>query len=646
MNGSEHSGRDAIIADRYQVLRLLGEGGMGRVVAARNVLTGREVALKIARLSVLANGDNHARFLREARAASMLAHRHVIDVLDVVIAPDGAPVIVMELLRGQTLAGLLRARGSLTLAETAYCLAPILGALDHVHRAGLVHRDVKPANIFLAREADGALVPKLLDFGIAKVLLDNSFHAAPGRTSTGTMLGTPYYMAPEQVSGQSDVDKRADVWAAGAVVYECLTGRRPFTGDNFGQVFSAILLHTPPPLGESGGDVPVELADAVTAALTRDRAQRLDDVAPLRAALAAHVVTPTGAPDAPTPGIPDVVDQRDRGFAPAQQLAFAATVTPIDPSVGAPVGAPVGSRPDSRHAPPVSPDRDQVVEFCQAPDGVRIAYASVGQGLPLVVIPHWLSHLELSWRSPIWRPWLMEAARENRVIHHDQRGTGLSDWRVGDIGPDAWLRDLEAVVDAAGIGRFALFGLSQGAVTAVSYAARHPDRVSHLIVHGGFCQGWRRRGLGDDGLASAYDLLAFTRDGWGRDDPEYRERVVALYLPEGNDDDLDWFNRLQRATISADNAHRYMSAFGDLDIVADLAEVRAPTLVLHARNDSLIPIGEGAELAAGIRHSRFVELDSHNHILLAREPAWQTMWAEVRAFLSAAHGGEGATLER
>ena len=278
-----------IIAERYVTVTLLGRGGMGAIYEATNLVTGRGVALKIPRAELVSSAVFRARFLREARAASVLSHPNVIDVLDVVVHGDQTPVIVMELLRGQSLAELLATNGRLSLAEAATHLVPILDALGLAHERGIVHRDFKPENIFLAEEPGGGTTPKLLDFGIAKLAPGSDVAPEAAGTATGAMLGTPYYMAPEQVSGVRDIDARADVWAAGAVVYECLAGRRIFSGENFGQIFVAIVQTSPPALETLIEGLPSPVTAAVHAALTRDRAERPAGVRGLIDALAPHV---------------------------------------------------------------------------------------------------------------------------------------------------------------------------------------------------------------------------------------------------------------------------------------------------------------------------------------------------------------------
>lgn len=284
----------------------------------------------------------------------------------------------------------------------------------------------------------------------------------------------------------------------------------------------------------------------------------------------------------------------------------------------------------------------QKIRFCTATDGTRIAYATTGKGPPLVRAAHWLSHLEFDCTSPVWRPWLVELARENTLVRYDERACGLSDWTVDDISFEAWFADFETVVSAAGLGRFAVFGMSQGAAVAIAYAVRHPERVSHLVLMGGFARGRGRRGHPQEAeeLRVEQDLV---RLGWGRENFAFRRHFTSQFLPEGTLEQIRAFDDLQRASASAENAARILAVGSAIDVVSLLPQVRVPTLVLHARGDARIPFEEGRLLAGTIPGARFVPLDSRNHILLEGEPAWHVFWDEVHAFLRT---GQAAGTER
>ena len=275
----------------------------------------------------------------------------------------------------------------------------------------------------------------------------------------------------------------------------------------------------------------------------------------------------------------------------------------------------------------------QQIRFCKTTDGVRLAYATVGAGRPLVKAANWLSHLEYDWRSPVWRPLFERLARNRRLVRYDERGCGLSDWEVEEFSLDAWVRDLEAVVDAAGLKRFPLFGISQGGPIAIAYTVRHPERVSRLVLHGTYASGHRKRDAGPAHVEEHRVLIDLMRVGWGRETPAFRQVFTSLFIPGGSPDQLRWFNDLQRESTSPENAARMVSAFGDLDVRDVAPKVHVPTVVLHSRGDQRIPFEEGRKLATLIPDARFVPLESRNHLLLDGEPAFAQFVSEVEAFL-------------
>ena len=280
----------------------------------------------------------------------------------------------------------------------------------------------------------------------------------------------------------------------------------------------------------------------------------------------------------------------------------------------------------------------QSLSFATVGDGVRIAYASVGEGPPLVKVPNWLNHLELDWDAPVWAPLFHDLARDHRFIRYDGRGNGMSDRDVVDISFDGFVRDLEAVVDAAGLDRFPLLGISQGSAIAIEYAARHPERVSHLILWGGFASGWRVTGT-PDVRKEREAILTLVRQGWGRSDPAYRKLVTWKFMPGASAEELDWFDVFQREAVSAENAVRFANVFADIDVRHRLAGVSVPTLVMHGRGDRNVRLAIGSALAAAIPGAEFVTLDTDNHMLLGREPASAAFVAHVRQFLTEKRGG-------
>jgi pimeloyl-ACP methyl ester carboxylesterase/DNA-binding CsgD family transcriptional regulator len=273
---------------------------------------------------------------------------------------------------------------------------------------------------------------------------------------------------------------------------------------------------------------------------------------------------------------------------------------------------------------------EQQIRFCAAHDGVRLAYASHGRGPPIVKAPNWLTHLEFDWKSPLWRPWLEALGETNQVIRYDERGTGLSDWEVEDFSLDGWVADLEAVVDAAAVERFTLLGLSQGAQIAIAYAVRHPERVSHLVVCGGYLGG-NELTTTERERSDALDSLI--RIGWGQANPVFRHVFTTLLVPDATPEVMDWVDELQRISTSPENALRFRKAFHSIDVTELAPRLRAPTIVFHARDDQMIPFADGRRLAAAVPNARFVPLDGRNHVFLTEEPAWQTFLAELRSFL-------------
>jgi DNA-binding SARP family transcriptional activator/pimeloyl-ACP methyl ester carboxylesterase len=298
-------------------------------------------------------------------------------------------------------------------------------------------------------------------------------------------------------------------------------------------------------------------------------------------------------------------------------------------------GAPKKPAPPPKPGPAPEPATQlrQEIRFCTASHGVRIAYATSGKGPPLVKTANWMNHLEFDWESPIWRHVFRALSQDNTFIRYDSRGNGLSDWSVENLSLDAWVDDLKSVVDAAGLERFPLFAISQGCGIAIEFAVRWPERVSKLILLGGYARGWRTRGE-TDFAKQTEALITLTRSGWGRDNPAYRQVFTSLFMPGATPEQMDWFNELQRITTSPDNAAEILSAHGNIDISHRLGEVRAPTLVIHARGDARVPYANGRELAMGIRGAKFVTLESQNHLILEQEPAWPRMLAEIRQFLA------------
>jgi pimeloyl-ACP methyl ester carboxylesterase len=246
---------------------------------------------------------------------------------------------------------------------------------------------------------------------------------------------------------------------------------------------------------------------------------------------------------------------------------------------------------------------------------------------------HWITHLDYDWQSPVWRHWLVGLARGRQFIRYDERGCGLSAHDVDDFSLDAFVQDLEAVVDDLGLERFPLLGVSQGGAMAITYAARHPERVSHLILLGAYAQGRLRRAVTDEQRREAALQFEIVRLGWGREDPAFRRFFTSTFIPDAPPDLWESFAELLRRTTSAENAAQMLETWAMIDVTEDAARVQAPTLLLHARDELRVPPEQAHLLASLIPNARFVPLDSRNHLMRPAEPAWAQFLAEVDQFL-------------
>jgi len=274
---------------------------------------------------------------------------------------------------------------------------------------------------------------------------------------------------------------------------------------------------------------------------------------------------------------------------------------------------------------------DQEIKYCRTSEGVRLAYATAGSGPPLVKAANWLNHLEYDWETPVWQHVVHGLARKNTLIRYDARGTGMSDWDVETLSLEAWVSDLETVVNDAGVNRFPLLGVSQGCAVSIAYAVRHPERVSHLILYGGFALRQAKRSPEDRELRDA--MATLMRHGWGSDNPAFRQMFTARFIPEGTPEQAASFNELQRRTTSPDCAARYLTATGEIDVTQLLGKVTMPTLVMHARGDAQVPFELGRSMAAGIPGARFIPLQGQNHLFLEHEAACERFFEEMEFFL-------------
>ena len=274
----------------------------------------------------------------------------------------------------------------------------------------------------------------------------------------------------------------------------------------------------------------------------------------------------------------------------------------------------------------------QDIRFCSAPGGVRIAYATSGEGRPIVKTANWLNHLEHDWLNPVWGHLVRDLTRDHMLVRYDQRGNGLSDWEVEDMSFESWVDDLEAVVDSAGLDQFALLGISQGCAVSIAYAVRHPERVTHLVLHGGYAKG-ARIDAPPEIIQKHEAMLTLIREGWTQDNSAFRQLFTSMLIPEATNEQADWFNELTRVSTSPEIAVRLFDEFSHIDVRALLPRVRTPTLVSHSRNDARIPFEIGRELAANIPNARFLPLESRNHLILEQEKAWPRFLSEVSDFL-------------
>jgi DNA-binding SARP family transcriptional activator/pimeloyl-ACP methyl ester carboxylesterase len=290
---------------------------------------------------------------------------------------------------------------------------------------------------------------------------------------------------------------------------------------------------------------------------------------------------------------------------------------------------------ESQYGTPSAIKLDQEIRYCLSHDRVRIAYAIVGNGPPLVWTATFLRHLEFDWQSPIWQHWLAALAGRYTLIRYDERACGLSDWNVGDISFAAWVRDLEALVDHLGLNQFRLMALSQAGAVAIAYAARHPERLSHLILHGAYARGRFHRQDNPQASEEAQTLLSLTKLGWGRDNPAFRQVFSMQLMPDATKEQLAWFDELMRISMTPENAARAEAEMYDINVLDLLPEVSVPTLVTHCRHDAAVPFAEGRILASQIPGAQFVPLDSKNHLLLPAEPAWEQFVRQIHRFLAA-----------
>jgi pimeloyl-ACP methyl ester carboxylesterase len=289
-----------------------------------------------------------------------------------------------------------------------------------------------------------------------------------------------------------------------------------------------------------------------------------------------------------------------------------------------------GEAPSGVAPHPPAPEQD--IRFCQSRDGTTLAYAELGTGPPVVKAANWHTNLEQDFDSPAWPHWISLFAADHRFLRYDERGNGLSDWDCA-ITHDGFVEDLECVVDAAGVDRFDLLGISHGASVAIRYAVKHPERVRRMILWGSYAAGWAVSAKTED--REQRELIwSLTKAGWALDDPALRTLFTATFLPDASPDQVEWFNEFQRTNSSLENTLVIQQLLPTIDVREHVGKVTTPTLVGHSTRDAVVPFVEARALAAQLPGARFIAIDSANHLLLEREPGWAKFAAAVRDFLN------------
>jgi pimeloyl-ACP methyl ester carboxylesterase/DNA-binding CsgD family transcriptional regulator len=276
---------------------------------------------------------------------------------------------------------------------------------------------------------------------------------------------------------------------------------------------------------------------------------------------------------------------------------------------------------------------NQNIGFCTSADGTRIAYAISGEGPPLLMTNSWVAHLEQGAQSLPWKPWLEALASEYTLLRYDLRGCGMSDRNVRDFSFSRWIADLEAVIEASGFRRFHVLGLCSGGSNALTYAGRHPERVTGLVLYGAYARGRFKRPDVPSEAEKGRVLLDLTQLGWAKENHPFLQAWASAFQPGGTLEHFRSWCALQRASTSAETAVALLREASHVDARMAARRVRCPTLVLHAERDAVVPLEEGRLVAGLIPRARFVELDTDNHILLPAEPAWLRFFSELRRFL-------------
>lgn len=569
---------------RYEIISLLGKGGMGAVYLANDTHLDRRVALKL--LSEKYTGDKLwlRRFIREAKAASALNHPNIITIHEIGQA-GGVHFIATEYIEGKTLRHHL-AEGRMKIGVAINVAAQVASALAAAHAAGIIHRDIKPENIML--RPDGYV--KALDFGLAKRIgpegADSGTSLSQFNTDPGMVMGTVNYMSPEQARGLS-VDARSDIFSLGVALYEMLTGRAPFTGPSSSDVIVSILDSEPPRLSQMLADIPAELERIVDRALRKDREERYQSVKDF------------------------YLDLKNI----QQELELQA-------KLGGSRKREWQEQPQAEAGPPapakraaIDPESLDIPEVHYARSGeVNIAYQVVGDGpFDLVFVMGWISHLEYFWSEPSFARFLRRLAGFSRVILFDKRGTGLSDRVPLDQLPTLEQRmdDVRAVMEAAGCERAVLCGVSEGGPMCSLFAATYPEKTLALVMIGSYVR--RLKGEGYPwGPTEAERELFFDeiRQHWGGP-VGLEERAPSV----ANDPAFrSWWAAYLRSGASPGAALALTKMNTEIDIRHVLPTIRVPTLVIHRTGDPCLKVEEGRYLAENIPGAKFIELPGVDHL--------------------------------
>jgi pimeloyl-ACP methyl ester carboxylesterase len=562
---------------RFRILGKAGQGGMGVVYRAHDTKLNRDVALKFVTHVGDHNHELNERLRREALSLAALNHPNIVAIHDIDEVED-VPFLVLEWISGRALNDPSFAL-PLSGADFQRIALPIAEALGSAHDQGIIHRDVKPSNVLISNQGQ----TKVVDFGLAKF---RDFDLDVILTA-GT-IGTVAYMSPEQASGAT-LGPASDVFSFGILAYELLTGERPFKGNGPGAVLSAIMNGSHKPIHELRTDLPEQLMAVVERCLDKEPHRRYQNGRELAQALQ----------NSTSIGRPSSWDE------PTRKMANATT----------------------------NSIKHQDIQFCTTKDGVHLAYSIIGKGPLLVRVLGHFTHVEMEWEWPDLRHFWESLAERFTVVRYDGRGTGLSDKYAGEFTEETRQLDLEAVLTAAGAEKAILLGISEGGWTSATYAAQHPEQITHLVLYGAYCRGARVRPGYDPEEDEA--LVTLIRKGWGRDTPAFRQVFTSqFFLPDADPKLIAHFNEMQRASADPETAARYYQSLHTRGDGRELfRQLRIPTLVIHSRDDMAVSADEGRLLASLIAGAHLVLLPSHTHYFPTDREVIMKIVGAIRRFV-------------